>query len=282
MIHDYAACERELLACHPLVESERAQLIGIEPGTGAPAKQRNLGWRKAKAPLVAFTDDDCRPDTGWLEALLRAAAGGEAILQGATRPDPFEKNLTAAPHYRTLQVDPPNVFAQTCNIAYPRALLQALDGFDEEIPSAAGEDTDLGLRAQALGARQIGVPDALVFHAVEELSFLQAIRATRKWEHLPLFLRKHPGYRRHLLLGLFWRTTHVEYYAAAGGATLARKTPFALLLTLPYLLRAINKRGSARRGRAASLMELPGRIAVDTAEVLTMIRGSIRYRTPML
>src|SRR4051812_42959107 len=39
---------------------------------GGPAKARNRGWRAAGAPLVAFTDDDCRPDATWLESLLRA------------------------------------------------------------------------------------------------------------------------------------------------------------------------------------------------------------------
>ncbi|MEA2352273.1 MAG: mycofactocin glycosyltransferase, partial [Thermoleophilaceae bacterium] len=30
-----------------------------------PAAARNSGWRAASAPLVAFTDDDCRPEPGW-------------------------------------------------------------------------------------------------------------------------------------------------------------------------------------------------------------------------
>ena len=204
------------------------------------------------------------------------------IVQGATRPDPLEIDVTAAPHYRTLHVDPPNFFAQTCNIVYPRPLLEEIGGFDEEIPSAAAEDTDLAVRARDRGARQVGAPDAIVYHAVEEMNVLEAIRATRKWEHLPLFLRKHPGYRDRLLLRLFWRTTHAEYYAAAVGLALARRRPLALVLTVPYLRRAMAKRGSSRRGRLASAVELPGRVAVDTAEVLTLIRGSIRYRTPML
>ena len=282
VVHDYGADDRALLGRHSLVESGAARLIGIEPGTGSPARQRNLGWRAAAAPLVAFTDDDCRPDVAWLETLLDAAAGRETIVQGATRPDPFEIYLTAAPHYRTLHIDPPNFFAQTCNILYPRALLEGVGGFDEAIPSAAAEDTDIAVRVRERGARQVAAPNALVYHAVEELNVVQAIRATRKWGHLPLFLRKHPAYRHQLLGRIFWRTTHAEYYAAAAGLTLARRRPIALALTLPYLRRAIGKRGSSRRSRLASTLEIPGRVAVDTAEVVTLIRGSIRYRTPML
>src|SRR2546423_11745318 len=31
-----------------------------------PAAARNVGWRTARAPVVAFTDDDCRPAPDWL------------------------------------------------------------------------------------------------------------------------------------------------------------------------------------------------------------------------
>ena len=282
VVHDYGEADRGLLERHPLVRSGTARLIAIEPGTGSPAKQRNIGWREARAQLIAFTDDDCRPDPRWVEELLAAAGSDDLILQGKTRPDPLEIQIMSAPHHRSLHVDPPNLFAQTCNIAYPRPLLEALGGFDEQIPSAAGEDTDLALRAREIGGRQVGLTDAVVYHAVEETDVLGAIRGTRKWEHLPLLVRKHPDYRRHMILRIFWRETHAEYYAAAAGIALSRKNPLALVLAAPYVRRAMNRRGSSRRGRLASAIELPGRVAVDTAEVVTMIRGSIRYRTPML
>src|SRR5688572_297385 len=32
-----------------------------------PATARNAGWQAARAPLVAFTDDDCISHPGWLE-----------------------------------------------------------------------------------------------------------------------------------------------------------------------------------------------------------------------
>src|SRR5260370_11204110 len=36
-----------------------------------PAAARNVGWRAARAPFVAFTDDDCRPGPDWLAGLVR-------------------------------------------------------------------------------------------------------------------------------------------------------------------------------------------------------------------
>ncbi|MEQ1803546.1 MAG: glycosyltransferase family A protein, partial [Gammaproteobacteria bacterium] len=63
----------------------RVQLIR-SPARLFPGPARNLGLRQARAPLVAFTDTDCLPDPGWLDALHRASAGltavGGRILNG--------------------------------------------------------------------------------------------------------------------------------------------------------------------------------------------------------
>lgn len=282
--HDYVDPDfLDALHGHPLARDGRLRLIAIEPGTGRPSLQRNLGWRDARAPLIAFTDDDCRVDRNWLKSLLEAAAlHPGAILQGRTRPDPLEDAVFAAPHHRSLDVDPPTLHAQTCNIAYPRKLLERIGGFDESMPAAAGEDVDLALRAKATGAVQVVAPGALVYHAVESFSLLDFIRMNRKWEHLPLVLRRHPELRGDCTLGIFWRPTHLELLLALGAIPLSRKSRGALLLAAPYLKRALNARGPRKRARLAAAIEFPGRVVVDTAEVATLIRGSVRYRTLLL
>jgi glycosyltransferase involved in cell wall biosynthesis len=282
VVHDYDDEVSSLFERHPL-GSGAIRFISIEPGTGGPGIQRNIGWRHARAPLVAFTDDDCRPEPHWLAELHAAhrQEGDDAFLQGATRPDPLEVAIFAAPHSRTLEVIPPNLFAQTCNIAYPRSLLAELNGFDEALITS-GEDTDLAYRARDTGARQVAVPAALVWHAVDEVGLRGAVRAARRWGTLPLVLRKHPQLRDSLPLGIFWRASHAEYYAALAGLVMASRWRPAALLVLPYLRRALSRRGHGKRARLASAVELPGRVTVDTAEVVTMARGSVRYRVPML
>src|SRR5256885_1736112 len=37
-------------------------------GNHGPAAARNAGWRAACGDIVAYTDDDCIPDSGWLSA----------------------------------------------------------------------------------------------------------------------------------------------------------------------------------------------------------------------
>ena len=284
LVHDYDdAGFLDLLERHPLAESGCLREIRIEPGTGSPSRQRNLGWREARAGLIAFTDDDCRPDPGWLAALLEAAAGAPgAIVQGATRADPLERAVMAAPHYRTLWIEPPNLYAQTCNIAYPREVLERLGGFDENMPAPAGEDTDLALRAAEAGAEQVGAADALVFHAVEEYSLPDAVRLSSKWQHLAYVFRKHPRLREELVGGVFWRKSHAELALALAGVGLARRSPLTLALTVPYVRRALNRRGPRPRARLVSALELPGQAVVDLAEVWAMVRGSLRYRFPVL
>ena len=282
VVHDYPAEEAKTLAQHPLAEKGVLRLIDIPPEAGNPARQRNIGWRAATAQFIAFTDDDCRPDTGWLAGLMEARDGDATIVQGSTQPDPLEILVSAAPHHRSLQVDPPNSFLQTCNIGYPRPLLERLGGFDEAFPTAAGEDTDLGLRAREIGAPVVAAEGARVFHAVESVWLGRAVISSRKWEHLPYIVRKHPELREKFTLGVFWRPTHHELLLAAFGLAATRRIPLAAALALPYLRRRLSRRGWGARGLLASIVELPGQAMVDLAEILTLVRGSVRYRTPML
>src|SRR3954471_10163797 len=132
------------------------------PLAGGPARARNRGWREATAPIIAFTDDDCRPTERWLETLLTTIAGREdQVVQGRTEPDPLEADALG-PFSKTLQINGPSPHFETCNIAYPKPLLERLGGFDEGYPAPAGEDSDLGARATDTGAVPVFAADALV------------------------------------------------------------------------------------------------------------------------
>jgi glycosyltransferase involved in cell wall biosynthesis len=285
VVHDYGEADtRNIIERHPLTEAGVLRHIRIEPGTGQPARQRNLGWRAARARLIAFTDDDCRADEGWLEALLEAArANPAAIVQGATKPEPFEVDSWAAPHVRTLDIPhPPNEFFQTCNILYPRELLESLGGFDESFEAPAGEDTDLALRAVEGGARAVGAPDAVVYHAVEEYLLPEMIRLNWKWRHVPLLAKRHPRVRREWVGGIFWRREHAMLAAAALGIGAARRFPPAALAAAPYARELLLRRGTSKRQLLVSAVEAPGQAVADVAEFATLVAGSAIYRTPVL
>jgi GT2 family glycosyltransferase len=284
VVHDCAGEEtEELLQEHPLAASGTLRHLRLPAGTGLPSRQRNAGWRAARAPLIAFTDDDCRPDPDWLARMVDAAAENPgAVVQGRVRPDPFETDILAAPHARTIEVEPPGPFAQTCNVLYPRELLERVGGFEESFPLLAGEDTDLYLRAREAGAGYVGAPDALVYHAVESSSLVGAVKRSIRWQHLAYVVKRHPQMRERLELRVFWRHSHALLARAFGGALGARRARPVAALALPYLAHVLRRRGTHKRGLIRGAAELPGRLVIDATEMATLARGSIRYRTVLL
>ena len=263
-----------MLDAHPL----RPRALRLAPGPG-PSAKRNAAWRTASAPLIVFTDDDCRPPPDWLER-LRAAADAHpgAIVQGATRPDPDELALfMRAPHARSQVIDPPTPWGQTCNIAYPRELLDRLGGFDETLPVAAGEDTDLLQRARRAGAAQVAAPEAVTFHAVEVAALPQRARQLWRWQHNAYVVKRHPQLRRGFPLGVFWKRRHATLALALVGAATRRPA-----LALPYVADALPSYGASPRGVARAVSELPGRALGDAIEMAACVRGSLRYRSVLL
>jgi GT2 family glycosyltransferase len=282
VVHGYdPATAARFAGDHPLAGAGTMRLIGPPAGGGLPARQRNAGWRAARGELVAFTDDDCRPEPGWLEALLAEAARNPGqVVQGATRPDPLEHDVFAAPHVHTLRVDPPGRFAQTCNILYPRALLVELGGFDER--AIVGEDIDLSLRAQESGARLVGAPAAVVNHAVEAHTLPGFVRRNLRWRHLAYVVARHPRLREQCAAGVFWKESHLRVLLALAGLAAARRVPVLALLALPYLVPELRRRGTRPVDVAVAAAEVPGRAVNEVAEVLAMAAGSTRNRTFVL
>src|SRR2546423_1635851 len=129
----------------------RLRSIATDAATG-PAAARNTGWRAAHSELVVFADDDVEADPGWLAAFAEAhRTSTDAVLQGLTDADPTEL-ARARVFNRTRVVPGPSEWYPSCNIAYPRTLLEELGGFDEHFPFGHwGEDTDLGWRAREAG-----------------------------------------------------------------------------------------------------------------------------------
>ena len=273
----------EVLTRHPLREDGTLIPVAAEPGARRPSRLRNLAWRRARAPLVAFTDDDCRPAEDWLERLVDASRRMPgAILQGTTLPDPLEWAEQLAPWPHTQHIEPPEPWAQTCNMLYPRSLLERIGGFDESYPGPAGEDTDLALRGQRAGAAFEAVPEALTYHGVHGASLLRRIRTTWRWRAVPAVPSRYPEIRRHYALGLFWRREHVWLVLAMAGLILARRRPAAVLLAVPWSLVSAKPYGPSLRGRVRSALELPGRFAIDVAEVVALAWGSAEHRTLVL
>ncbi len=243
-----------------------------------PATARNRGWRLAAAPLIAFTDDDCVPTPGWLDALLRAAGGrDEAVVQGRTLPDPAEAERRG-PFAKTMEITEPGPHFETCNIAYSRALLERLGGFDESFPSPTGEDSDLGARAVAGGAEPSFEPEALVHHAVFERRPWEALRdALLATDDLRAY-RLNPELRTHLRMGVFYDRSHPLLMQAAAAALLSRRRPTNVLFCAPY---AANVLGRCRASGAPP-WHAPYFVAFDALQMAATARGAVRERVMVI
>jgi GT2 family glycosyltransferase len=271
----------ELLRDHPLARAGLLRELTIEAGHG-PGIKRNLAWRAARAPLIAFTDDDCRPPPEWLAGALAAArANPGAIVQGRTQPDPDELGvLHAGPRMRSQEIDPPVAWAQTCNIVYPRAVLEALGGFDDDLDWV--EDVELACRARAAGTAYVGAPDVLNYHAVDEASLRSVFRAAWRWRDLPGVVAAHPELRAAGAgWGYFWKPRHARLALALAGVA-TRRPLIAGLAAVPWAVEAMPAYGPSVRGRVRSVSELPMQAALDVIEFAGMVAGSIRHRTVFL
>ena len=254
----------------------------IDAPVAGPAAQRNLGWRATEAPLIVFTDDDCRPAADWLERLMEARGDDAMMLQGRTEPDPQEAHLYWG-LARSWVLTSENEYYATCNMAYPRALLERLNGFDERFPSAWGEDTDLGLRARKHGATQTYVDAALTWHAVLPRTLAGAIREARRLEGTVLLVARHPGFRDQLYMRYFTHGRHARLLLAALGLAVARRRPaLAALAAAPYVVGNIDRRGLTPLGLVRRLAHLPVRVGLDVAEIGVLVRGSVRERVLLL
>jgi glycosyltransferase involved in cell wall biosynthesis len=260
--------------------SERLTLTALRGDVNAgPAKGRNAAWRQARGSLVLFTDDDCVPDPSWVRGHL-VVSRPDVVSVGRVEPDPEQASHTG-PFSRTLQVADASLF-HTANVGYPRDLLERLGGFDERFRRAAGEDTELGLRALEAGAHAVFLPTALVRHDVRPSSLVAAVREATKWTDIPLVVARHPEATARLTYSRrWWRKTHPVTVLAVASLLGAARRPGLVLGTLPWLrLRTGELRVDARRRHWPWV--LPAQLVVDAVEVGTLVRGSVRHRKLLL
>jgi glycosyltransferase involved in cell wall biosynthesis len=113
-----------------------------------PAVARNAGIAAGTGEFIVLTDDDCRPESGWLAAYSRAVLEMPgAGLGGDVKPAPENGICGDASQllvsYLYNYTDTRMPFFCTNNVAFPRRLLLEIGGFDETFPLAAAEDRDI-------------------------------------------------------------------------------------------------------------------------------------------
>nr|MBA3654462.1 glycosyltransferase [Actinomycetota bacterium] len=249
------------------------------PVNEGPATARNVGWRAAAAMQIAFTDDDCIPQPGWLAALADGL-GDADLVQGQTRPDPAQAGRAGAfSHW--IEVTSEQGHYETCNMAYRREVLEAVNGFDETFRLPFGEDLDLAWRAKQGGFRSAFRADALVWHDVGRSSWTAYIRRMSRRRDFVLLCRRYPALRASLGMRVFTHPTAVALVAVLIAALL--RPHLILWLTFAALaIRYVTKtvRDTLKPQRPISWIGVvPVRLVADLYDVTVMLRASVRYRT---
>jgi len=252
-------------------------------GNHGPAAARNQGWRAANAPIIAFTDDDCVPDSRWLQHGLAAltesvdAVSGRIVMPIGPHPTDYERNATGLAQAE---------FA-TANCFCRKSALEAVGGFDERFTAAWREDSDLQFSLIERGCRLTSSSDAVVIHPIRPAPWGVCLSQQRKSQFEALLYRKHPTLYRQHIYPTPWR-----YYAgiaallgALGAGVTGRPTSALTLggIWLGLTGRFCAERLSGTSHAAPHVMEMAVTSAViPFLSVYWRIRGARQYRVRFL
>ncbi len=248
-----------------------------------PAAARNRGIRESTADIIAFTDADCIVTPNWLAELMIpytdptiSGVGGD--IQPYRHPErtlielfndqhsPWMNYLEGKPEFL------PQLY--TPNASYRRALLVAIEGFDERL--LTGEDVEMSWRIQMkLDAKLIFTPRAVVYH--HHRSTRQGLsRQYRQYGFgeilLDTLFGAYPGYPRSRpdqLRRMMGQLLVLPRYLASGvlrGIRLARGRITAYEATIPWLW--LLAESSNIRGKLEGLVAT--RFMTDTRPALSM------------
>ena len=147
---------------------------------------RNRGFAEARSSIVAFTDDDARPDAGWLDGVAAGFSSDDVqAVTGLVVPAELEtraqsvfedtyggmgKGFRVTIHSRRGRpmTYRPERYGVGCNMAFRRDVLERLGGFDPALDvgtvTGGGGDLDILQRLIESDAVIVYRPDAIVRH----------------------------------------------------------------------------------------------------------------------
>lgn len=237
-----------------------------------PAPGRNTAAADARGEILAFTDDDCQPQPGWLTSGFRAMSQAHRVVVGHVRAP--EGTPPLRPNQRKLSVTTWTRF-ETANAFYRRRDFEQLGGFFEGFDNPSGEDLDLGMRAIELGAEPHYEPEAIVVHPVRTLDTRGAVREAARWTGVTLVMKRHPELRDTLLRRRWlWRKSHLWCVLGVGVVVGARGRWWSWLAWAPWVRRKLHDNGT----NPTTVLYLPQMALVDAVEVATLLRTSVKNR----
>jgi len=176
VVVDQSTDDRTVEALREVQSDPRVRVIRSREKGASNA--RNAGVAATTAPIIAFTDDDCRPAEGWASCMLSIfdSDPAAALVFGRVHLPPKQNDHDYAPSFE------PKVRVQQGSVPLPdddlgiganfgirREVLASLGGFDPLLGPGApkfrgAEETDLLIRAIHRGLRVINAAECDVLH----------------------------------------------------------------------------------------------------------------------
>ncbi len=249
-------------------------------GTRGPAAARNRGWRAARAPIIAFTDDDTVPDDRWLAEALAALTPERVAVSGRVV---VPVHGPPTDHARMTQGLETAEFV-TANAIVRRHALEEIGGFDERFTRAWREDSDLHFALLERYGSVGRAEGAIVVHPVRPARWGISLGQQANVYFDALLYRKHPRlYRQRIRRSPPWR--YLAIVAATAAAPVAAAAGFGvlavtLLATATVLCLAFAWRRLQGASRAPSHVAemLVTSLAIPYLAVFWRLRGALRFK----
>ena len=266
-----------------LLETDlNAEYIPSEEKKG-PASTRNRGWLCARAPLIAFTDDDCLPDKDWLRSILDRyhkenliAFTGTTQVPLPKQPTDFAKNLSKLGEADFI----------TANCACTKEALFKVGGFDERFRMAWREDSDLEFKLISLDIPIHKVNNAVVVHPINSVRWGVSVFEQKKGIYDALLFKKHPKlYRAKIQARPNWRYyLTVSVFAGLLLSIILKFWIGILLFSVLYitsLLLFTLKRLKATSNSTNHIIEmLSTSIVIPFLSIYYRLYGAVKFRIP--
>lgn len=192
----------------PALDGLPVRLLRLERNVGQSAA-RNLAAAEAAGEVLAFIDNDCIAERGWLRALVpyfgdpdTAIVGGRVVATPAIGPvaafEAVRSPLDMGPVAGRVGPEAAVAYLPTCNFLVRRDVLLAHGGFAAEM--RVGEDVDFCWRVLGSGGRATYAPVGVVVHD-HRVRLAELLRRRADYGSSEADLqRRHPAGRRVLPL----------------------------------------------------------------------------------